>query len=145
MTYYDTAYLAKCYLREPGSARVRAHATEAGRIACCELGQVELAGVFHRHLREGRLTPAEYGVLLRQFQSDQDLGIWEWLPVDALTLLEARRRFHKLSPRFFLRSADAIHLASALLHGFREVYSNDRHLLAACPVFDILGRNLLTS
>jgi predicted nucleic acid-binding protein len=91
------------------------------------------------------LTSAEYAVLLRQFHSDQELGLWEWLPVDTHTLLEARRRYQKLSPRIFLRSADAIHLSSALTRGFREIFTNDRHLLAACPVFGILGRNLLTS
>lgn len=52
MIYYDTAYLAKCYLNEPGSDMVRAHAAEADTIACSELGRAELLAVFHRHRRD---------------------------------------------------------------------------------------------
>lgn len=135
--------MAKCYLREPGSEVVRQHAATAGRIACCETGRVELAAVFHRHLREGRLNAREYRVALQQFESDLEAGVWRWLPLDTPILLEARKSFDGLSAKYFLRAADAMHLACARANGFREVFTNDRHMLAACPAFSLKGRNIL--
>jgi hypothetical protein len=56
MIYFDTAYLAKCYLNEHGSTEVRDLAAQAGRIACSEFGKIELAASFHRNLRQGTIT-----------------------------------------------------------------------------------------
>ena len=130
-------------MREPGSERVREHAREAGRIACCEIGKVELAAVFHRHLREKRLNTRQYGVVMRQFASDLDQGLWEWLPLNSVTLTASRQCYEKLPPKFFLRSADAMHLSCAAENGFAEVFTNDRHMLAACAAFGLDGRNVI--
>lgn len=135
--------MAKCYLREPGSEVVRQHAATAGKIACCETGRVELAAVFHRHLHEGRLSAREYRVALQQFESDLEAGVWRWLPLDTPILLEAQKSFDGLSAKYFLRGADAMHLACARANGFREVFTNDRHMLAACPAFGLKGRNII--
>jgi predicted nucleic acid-binding protein len=131
-------------LREPGSEMVREHAQTAGRIACCEIGKVELAAVFHRHLREGRLNARQYGVVMRQFASDLDHGVWTWLPLNAATLAASRQCYEKLSPKFFLRAADALHLACAEANGFSEIFTNDRHMLAAAAAFGLQGRNILS-
>ena len=135
--------MAKCYLREPGSEVVREHAAAAERIACCEIGRVELAAVFHRHLREGRVSVQEYRVALRQFESDLEGGVWRWLPLDTVILHEARKRYDGLPSKYFLRAADAMHLACAGTHGFGEVFTNDRHMLAACAAFGLKGRNII--
>lgn len=41
-----------------------------------------------------------------------------------------------------MRAADALHLASASAHGFREIYSNDRHVLASAPLFGLRGKTV---
>ena len=135
--------MAKCYLREPGSEQVREHAREAGRIACCDIGKVELAAVFHRHLREKRLNARQYGVVMRQFASDLDQGVWTWLPLTSPILALAQKRYDDLSAKVFLRAADAMHLSCAAENGFDEIFTNDRHMLAACAAFGLDGRNLI--
>ena len=143
MIYFDTAYLAKCYLSEPGSPLVRKLAREACSIACSDLGRAELNAVFHRHFREGRLDEKEHSILHQQLHQDLKDGIWHWLPIDDRIWGVVQKHFASLPPDVFLRGADAIHLASAQLHKITDVYSNDRHLLAACPSFGLNGQNIL--
>ena len=130
-------------MREPGSELVREHAREAGRIACCEIGKVELVAVFHRHLREKRLNARQYGVVMRQFASDLDQGLWTWLPLTSPVLAVAQKRYDDLSVKVFLRAADAMHLSCAAENRFDQVFTNDRHMLAACAAFGLTGRNLI--
>jgi len=143
VTYFDTSYLAKCYLREPGADKVRALAAASSAIACCKSGEVELNAVFHRHLREGKIREREFRIVVAQLLSDLADGLWTWLPVTETLLTESAQAFHSLKPSVFLRAADAIHLTSARRNGIREVYTNDRHMLAACEAFGIEGRNIL--
>lgn len=143
MIYFDTAYLAKCYLSEPGSKRVREYACQAGVIACSDLGRAELCAVFHRHYREGRLDKKSLALVYQQFRQDLDDGIWHWLPVEKRVWDLVERRFSTLAPDIFLRGADAVHLASAQLHNISDIFTNDRHLLAACAAFGVNGRNIL--
>lgn len=144
MIYFDTAYLAKCYLNERGSELVRSFAEESNEvIASSVLARAELSAVFHRQLREGNLSDSEYQVVFAQYEADLEAGIWEWLelPLDIWTGLEGR--FKNLSPDVFLRGADAVHLETARHNGFQEVFTNDRHMLAACASFGLEGHNLL--
>lgn len=99
--------------------------------------------MFHRHLREGRLNARQYGVVMRQFASDLEDGVWEWLPLTPAILTASRQCYEKLSPKFFLRAADAMHLSCAGGNGFEQVFTNDRHMLAACAAFGIDGRNVV--
>lgn len=108
MTYDDTAFLAKCYLREPGHEIVRAHAERAGRIACSEVGRVERMSVFHRHFREGRLDPVAFGIVLEQFRADEAAGVCRWLPATPALFAAAARCFEDVPPSLYLRAADAL-------------------------------------
>ena len=143
MIYYDTAFLAKCYLREPGYKIVRAHAEQVGRIACCEVGKVELMSVFHRHWRERRLDVTAFNVVVEQFRADEAAGVWRWLPATSALLAAAARSFEDLAPSVFLRAADALHLQCVKAAGLAEIFTSDRHLLAASSFLGVRGRNLL--
>jgi hypothetical protein len=48
----------------------------------------------------------------------------------------------RLPAGVFLRAGDAIHLGSARLAGFSEVWSNDGHLLAAAGQFGLKARSV---
>jgi hypothetical protein len=42
----------------------------------------------------------------------------------------------------FIRTADAVHLATAHEIGERDVWTNDRHMLAAAAYFGLTGRSV---
>ena len=139
MIYFDAAYLAKFYLDEPDSARVRTLAEGAGEVASCLHGRVEVLIAFHRKLREGALPPKHFAALCEQFAADCESAIWRWLPISAKLIAHLSDRIPRLRASVFLRSADALHLASAEEQGFKEIYSSDRHLLAAASHFGLRG------
>lgn len=142
MVYFDSAYIAKFYLAEPESNRVRTLAEREARVCCSTVGRIETAQVFYRKLREGTVTKAECAALFDQFDSDCSASVWTWLPLtDDLVALTARR-FRELSPKLAVRSADAIHLVSAEQHGLAVLYTNDVRVLAAAPAFGLRGERV---
>lgn len=112
-------------------------------VASSSLARAELAAVFHRNLREGRLDAASYTLVLNQYQSDLRSNLWEWLPVEERFWGMIEDCFSELGDSVFLRGADAIHLVTAKAHGFTEVFTNDRHLLEACNALGLRGLNIL--
>ena len=137
MIYFDSCYLAKLYLMEADSARVRARAEASDGLACCATGRGEVVATFHRHFREQRLTQREFRQLAAQVEVDLDAGLWTALPVSS-SLIEAQASRMVALPRdVFLRAANALHLACAAEVGLHEVYSSDRHLVAAAPHFGL--------
>lgn len=137
MTYFDSCYLAKLYLMEPDSGRVRARAEEADGLVCCAIGRGEVVAAFHRHFREKRLTQREFRLLAAQVEADLDSGVWTALPVTSALIEAHARHMATLPATVFLRAADALHLECAAGAGLREVYSSDRHLVAAAPHFGL--------
>ncbi|MCH8475521.1 MAG: type II toxin-antitoxin system VapC family toxin [Opitutales bacterium] len=141
MIFFDTSYLVRLYLDEPGSSAVRDLA-KTQPIAAAWHAQAELLCTFHRALREGRLNTESYQVLRSQFYHDQSASAFEWLTLSDSTLSHLDLILKDAPANTFLRTADALHLACAAEHGFQEVYSNDRHFLAAAPLFGLKGINL---
>ena len=142
MRYFDSAYIAKCYLPEADHAIVSAFAAKAERIASVAIARLEVAAVFHRKLREQTITTAIHRELHRQFDDDLASGIWRFLPVSEPLLLKTHAAYKTLGPSVFVRSADCLHLVAAREAGFAEIYSNDRHLLAAAAHFGLKGIDL---
>ena len=143
MSYFDTAYLLKCYVKEDGWEAVRAFASRRQRIACSIHGRMELLAALHRKLREGELTRSELSVVLRQLDVDESEKLWEWIPLSPAIIEAVVDTFRDLPREVFLRTGDAVHLLSARAHGLTEIYSNDRHLLRAAPHLGLTGRDLI--
>ena len=139
MIYFDAAYIAKFYLDEPDSNQVRSLAENAGEVACCVHGKIEVLTVFHRKLRERAFGPKAFATLCEQFEADCDSLLWEWLPLSAALVEGLSGRIRHLSAPVFIRASDALHLESASEQGFREIYSNDRRLLEAASHFGLRG------
>lgn len=143
MIYCDTAYLLKYYVDESGSTEVTELIDRQTGVSSLSLARLELHAAFHCKLREGRIDRRTHQALTAQFADDQRAGLWMWLPVDDALLDAAARRMAALPPQVFLRASDALHLTCAKEHGFRDIYSNDQHLLAAARHFGLKGKNVI--
>ena len=122
--YLDSAYVAKFYVNEPDAAAVRKLIRHASHICSSSWALVEVTCVFHRHVREGSLT------------LEQGREMAEALLRKTTTLIRS------LPPTVSIRARDAIHLASALDAGEPEIWTSDRHLLAAAVQVGIAGRRV---
>jgi hypothetical protein len=135
VSYFDSSYIAKFYLDEPESDAVRRLAESLGQVRCVVIGQIEVAAVFHRKLREGAFTAAAFREVMGQFDDDCGLGLWTWLPLTPTLTAKTAKAFTGLPRSLFLRAADALHLLCAQEHGVAEIYTNDRHMTAAARHF----------
>ena len=140
MIYFDTSYLVRLYYEDAGFVTVR-ELVATDHVACAVHGQAEILAAFHRKLREGAVTPKSYQALLAQFEADQKAGAFHWLPASPEVLERISAVYASLPRTVYLRGADALHLATAAANGFKAVYSNDSHLLAAAPHFKLKGHN----
>ena len=140
--YFDTAYLAKCYLNEPDADAVRKVARSSQALYISAFSIAELACVFHRRLREGALREHAATKLRDAFLEDVLDEVWLLLPVTEHLLREVEVLTRTLPSEVFLRAGDAIHIVSAVEAGFHEIWTNDRHLLAAAAHFGLKGRSV---
>ena len=143
MSYFDAAYIAKFYLDEPESEAVRRLAESLGQVQCAAIGQIEVAAVFHRKLREGTFDASTFREVMAQFDDDCSQRLWTWLPFTAALATKTATAFAKLPRPVFLRAADALHLISAQEHGLTEIYTNDRHMLAAARHFRLKAMTVM--
>ncbi len=140
--YFDTAYVAKCYLNEPDHAAVRRLARKADGLYSSSLCIAEFACVLRRHLRAGSLTADDVARLRTFFLEDVRNNVWLLIPVTDQLLLQVESRVFRLPVGVFLRAGDAIHIGSASAAGFTDLWTSDRRLLEACDYFGLAGRSV---
>jgi predicted nucleic acid-binding protein len=140
--YFDTSYIAKFYFNEPQSPRVRELVRKADVIHSSRWAFAEFHAVLHRRLREGASSPGDARDLILRFTQHIEDGLWNLVPVHE-ALLRRTSALMVSAPRdLFIRTADAVHLATAREVGERDVWTNDRHMLAAAPYFGLAGRSV---
>jgi predicted nucleic acid-binding protein len=140
--YLDAAYLAKVYLNEPESRAIRELITKDPSPCTSSLSVAEVCSVFHRRFREGLDGADLFQERSARFLDHVHEGVWTLIPVSDRILRRTAELFRALPREVFLRAGDAIHLAAALDNGEREIWTNDRRLLAAAPRFGIRGRSV---
>lgn len=143
MIYFDTSYLVKCYIKEPGWEKVREFARTQERISCSVFGRMELIAAFHRHLREGGISEDYMGIIMKQFDLDESRRLWTWLPLSEKVMTAVIDSFRRLPKNIFLRTPDALHLATAKINAANAVYTNDARMLHAASLFGISAENLI--
>jgi len=68
--------------------------------------------------------------------------LWNFIPVTGALLRRAGLIVLASPPNIFLRAADAVHLTTAKELGEKEVWTSDRHMLAAASHFGLIGRSV---
>jgi predicted nucleic acid-binding protein len=145
MIYWDTSYLAKLYLRETGTDAVLHAFAGQGGFVCAEHGRLELLAAFKRNQREGLLSPARLKALWERHHQDQVDGLVEYLPLSSSLIQHACQTLFLIPSTVFIRAGDALHLACAADAGLKEIYSHDRHMLAAATHFGLKGIDVIRS
>lgn len=109
MLYLDSSALIKCYVLETGSAEVRRRFNGTEPISTSWLTYAEVVTVFGRKLQAREFGVAEYGKARGDLERDWTTFVQQ---------IEVNDRSMALLPdltsRYLLKSADALHLASAL-------------------------------
>ena len=143
LPYFDASYLVRLYLEDAGYEKVRDLAGGAQRLASAWHAQAEIIAALHRAHREGRFTAGRCRAVIHQFQTERDSDHFVWHPLTDKVQARLEHAYRSAPPSAFLRAGDALHLACAAENGFKEVYSNDRHFLAAAPLFGLKGLNVI--
>ena len=137
MIFCDTSFAAKLYVPEKESAAVRKLLETEDDVCLSALARTELMGVFHRRLREGKWSRADFLAVVRQFSQDDIGGFWTWLPLAGPILQAAAHTYTTLPETVFLRSADCLHLVTALHHNFAQIHTYDLHQTRAAPALGL--------
>ena len=141
--YLDSAYVAKYYVNEPDAAAVRKLIRKGLNIRSSSWAIAEVTCVFHRHVREGSLTVSQGRELIDTFRSHVESELWELIPVTDSLLRRTATLIRGLSRNVPLRPGDAIHLATAIDAGESEIWTSDRHLLAAATSLGLAGKSVV--
>lgn len=141
--YFDTCYLYRVYANEPGFREVRALLQECHHLCSSCHARIEFSSILLRKRREGVLNSAECQAKHAQFLQELEEGHLVLYPLEENIIRIVERVMAEAPATTFLRAADAHHLAAAAYHGFESVYSNDRHFLAAAPLFGLTPVNVI--
>jgi len=140
--YLDTTYIAKFYINEPESVRIRDLVRNAGSIHSSLWALGEFHCVLHRQMRDGALSSRIARELALRFSEHTAEGLWNLVPVHEALLRRTAALMISAPPGLFIRTADAVHLSTAQEMGERQAWTNDRHMLAAAPWFGLEGRSI---
>lgn len=140
--YLDSAYIAKFYVNERDSLAVRALIRGADSLVSSAWALGEVTCAFHRHFREGSLSKAQCRELTHAFLEHVEEGIWTLLPVSESLWKRLVSIVSTAPAGVYLRAGDAVHLMTARDAGETELWTNDRHLLAAASHFGLVGRSI---
>ena len=98
--------------------------------------------VLHRRLREGVSSHSDARDLSTRFSTHIENGLWNFILVNEAILRRTSALMISAPRDLFIRTADAVHLTTAQELGERDVWTNDRHMLAAANYFGLAGRSV---
>jgi predicted nucleic acid-binding protein len=133
--YLDSCVIVKLVSHEPDSAVY--HGIVTGQlIVTSELAVAEVRSALLTKERAGRISRPDRLTGWRLFQDklrDQEFVL---LPLNRQVIERAGAVIDQCHPQVALRTLDAIHVATAELHGGEQMCSNDQRV---CEAADLIG------
>ena len=140
MSYWDTSALVKLSVAELDSAQFQQLAGRVPRIVTAAIARFEARTVFRRREAEGALPAGEAAVL----SADMDGDVANGRVVIQATDAAVERDFAKVletcfsqTPPVFIRTNDALHIASAIAAGEAEFVTTDIRQRAAARLMGL--------
>ncbi len=141
MIYWDTSCLIKLYVAEIDSDQWQERlAAEAAPCLSSGLLYAELAYALHQKEIRKEIRPGSARRLFEHFERHVKQGRFELLPVGTDVLeksVAVARTCYAAKPVVPLRTADGIHLATAMVGGCSTVATTDQRMLAALPCLSL--------
>jgi len=135
MSYWDTSALIKLYAREQDSVVFERHFQfQGGAVAFSRVAVWEARATFRRKEADGILATGMTQKLHEQLLADLAAAKWRVIEAGEEVAAEFNRVLdlcHERTPPLFLRTLDAIHLASARVAGETEIVATDKRLREA--------------
>ena len=143
MSYWDSSALVKLYVQELDSAEFRELAVKTSRVATGSLTRHEVRTVFRRREAEAVLPSGEAAALYEELTADiaaADIVIQPETPDTEREFGAVLEVCFSQTPPTFIRTNDALHLASAKVAGEQEFITADMRQRAAAMlmVFTVL-------
>ena len=139
--YLDSCVIVKLVSHEPDSEAY--HGIVAGRaIVTSELAVAEVRSALLTKERAGRISKPARLTGWRLFQEkvrDQEIHL---LPLNRQVIERAGAVIDQCHPNVALRTLDAIHVATAELHGGEEMCSSDQRV---CDASNFIGLSLVAA
>jgi hypothetical protein len=102
-----------------------------------------MAGILRDlYCRDGVSDAAHAALRWDLFLEDVGNGVIAAIPVTERLLRRVEASTRGLPPSCHLRTLDALHRVTAADFGFTDIWTNDRHMLAAAPHFGLIGRSV---
>ena len=132
MNYWYTSALLKLYVLERDSTYFRALATNSVEpIITSDIAREEVLCALYRKEHEANLKVGGAAKLFQSFQADSSNGRIVMVPKgkDVLSQVELLlSRAYSQKPPLFIRSLDAVHIASALSIKAKSIVATDKRL-----------------
>jgi len=138
MSYWDSSALVKLFADENGSAVFHERARIVGdMLVTSELTRMELWSAFRRKESEGEIGMGEAATLLGKFDLGAARACWRFVILTDAVRAEFERIIEKCCsqrPPIFIRTLDALHIASARAAGETEIVATDKRMRDAATL-----------
>ncbi len=140
MSYWDTSALLKLFATENDSSLFLAHVVRSSTpLATSELTRMEMWTALRRKESDGLLSPGDAKTSLAKFDLGAGQDCWRFVILTDAVRAEFERvveRCCSQTPPVFIRTLDALHIASARMASETEIVATDKRLRDAATLLD---------